>query len=824
MGSDLRFDALRRAGHRADAPCGDSVQRPSTRAVSEGLALKRHELRRAIQSPIVVLSAILFLTGIAHAQSGTPLRRNPNASASEEARVLAQASGMSPEQVRQRLREMGQSDDEIERALHNSGSRTRMPANSEPATSGNRPAPPIRPDSLAPNLSPFAPGAPEPFGFEIFRYSPTTFEPLSYGPVDADYPLGPGDELVLTLWGDDQMTVTLAVSREGFVTLPEVGQVSVSGATLEEARARVRGALSRVYSGLRFGTGRSTTFLSLSTGTLRTIQVFLLGQVVRPGGYTLSSVSRVLNALYAAGGPSREGSLREVRILRGNKVAATVDLYDIILGGASQQMERLQNGDVIFVPAAERRVTLAGPVRRSGIYELKPGEQLRDLLRVAGGLLPEADVSRAQIDRILPLAQRDSLRGQGRVAIDVDLRTVVSETGGEIAMFDSDSLTVFPVPDRRANTVAINGRGITKAGVYEFRPGMRVSELIATAGGMTPDAFLDRALVTRSLADSTRASLRFVPARAIERDNAEDLVLHVLDDVSIRSKWDLQERQPVSVHGLVRSPGTFELLEGMTLTDLLMKAGGLTDDAMAAYAELARVSGTDGGQQITQTIRVPLTRDLTRATEASALILQPHDAVFIRRDPEFREQEYVTVQGEVRFPGTYSLARRDERVSELVQRAGGLTTLAYARGASFVRQGSARLAIDLPGALKRGHGGMDLVLLEGDTLTVPRFTPTVQVEGAVLNPVTSLYQPGAGVGYYLTQASGLRQDADRRGVVVVSPSGRVRKGGQPEPGSRIVVPARVQNEPKDHLKDFATLMSILASAATTVYLVGQSGK
>ena len=160
MGSDLRFDALRRAGHRADAPCGDSVQRPSTRAVSEGLALKRHELRRAIQSPIVVLSAILFLTGIAHAQSGTPLRRNPNTSASEEARVLAQASGMSPEQVRQRLREMGQSDDEIERALHNSGSRTRMPANSEPATSGNRPAPPIRPDSLAPNLSPFAPGAP----------------------------------------------------------------------------------------------------------------------------------------------------------------------------------------------------------------------------------------------------------------------------------------------------------------------------------------------------------------------------------------------------------------------------------------------------------------------------------------------------------------------------------------------------------------------------------------------------------------------------------------------------------------------------------------
>lgn len=803
---------------------GDSVQHPSTWADSEGPALKRHELRRAILKHAWVLAAILFPVAFAHAETVTPIRRNPNASATEEARVLAQSSGVSDEQLRQRLRDMGQSEADIDRYLQQPGTRT--PSPNPPNTSATgAPAsqePPIRADSLAANPVQQPPSGTEPFGFEIFRYSPTTFEPLSYGPVDANYPLGPGDEVVLTLWGDDQMTLTLTVTREGFVTLPEVGQVSVSGVTLEEARVRVKTALARVYSGLR--AGRATTFLSLSTGRLRTIQVFLLGQVVRPGGYTLSSVSRVLNALYAAGGPSRDGSLRDVRILRGNKLAASVDLYEVILGGASQQMERLQNGDVIFVPHAERRVTLAGPVRRTGLYELKQGEQLRDLLRVAGGLLPEADVARAQVDRIVPPEMRDSLRGQGRVAIDVELGRVLAAKGDDVPMLDADSLTVFRVPDRRANTLSINGRGISKPGVYEYRPGMRVSDLIASAGGVTPDAYLDRAQVTRSLPDSSRAALRFVPTSALAGDAAEDLVLHVLDDVSIRSKWDLQERQPISVHGLVRAPGTYELLEGMTLIDLLMRAGGLTDDALAAYAEVARVSVNAGGQEITATVRVPLARDLTKAGEAAALMLHPHDAVFIRRDPDFREQEYVTVLGEVRFPGTYSLTRRDERMSELVQRAGGLTPLAYAKGASFLRQGTARLAVDLPGALKRGNAGVDLVLLKGDTLHVPRFTPTVQVEGAVLNPVTSLYQPGAGIGYYITQASGLRQDADRRGVVVISPSGRVRKGGEPEPGSRIVVPARITNESKDHLKDFATLMSILASAATTVYLVGQSGK
>jgi len=721
-----------------------------------------------------------------------------------EIEAAARATGMDPRELRERMR--------------STPTATETDAAAPARTFVPRPEPAIVPDTLAAVTRP-ATVAGEPLGFEIFRWAPTTFEPLTYGPVGEDYPLGPGDELTLTLWGDAQLALTLTVSREGAVTLPDVGQVAVSGLPLGAARERIRAALARVYSGLRGANGRSTTSLSLSLGKLRSIQVFLLGQVVRPGGYTLSAVSRALNALYAAGGPTLAGSLRDVRIVRGGQIVARVDLYEVILQGAGQEMPRLENGDVVFVPPATRRVALSGPVRRAGLIELKDGEQLRDLLRIAGGVLPEADVTRAQIDRVTPLELREALPGQGRIALDVPLSQVLSGAVADVPMRDADSLTVFELPQRRGNTVNLTGRGVVRPGVYQYRDGLTVSQLITLAGGVTPDAYLDRAQVVRTLRDSSRASLHFVPARALSGDPSEDLPLQALDDVSIRSKWDLEERQQVTVHGLVRAPGRYELLEGMTLTDLLMRAGGFTDDAYAVRAELTRVGS---GSHLADTLQVPLQRDLTRCVEASAFRLQPHDAVFIRRDPEFREPEFVVLDGEVRFPGTYALTRRDERMSDLLQRAGGLTREAYAEGARFSRQSGSRLAIDLPLAIRRPASRHDLVLMPGDTLAVPRHTPTVSIEGAVLNPVTALHQPGASVSYYVTQASGFRSDADRRAVVVVSPSGRVRKGGQPEPGSRIIVPARPPESPRDGLKDIATVMSIVASAATTFFLVSQS--
>ncbi len=759
-----------------------------------------------------------------------------------ELRALLEGGGVTPDDLRRRLHDAGQSDASIDAALDALGMGTRRAAPAATRTTGGAPAPAPaetpKPPALVPVPQPAAAndtaatgragdGTAEPFGFDIFHWAPSTFEPLAYGPVDPDYPLGPGDELALTLWGDDQLALTLPVSREGVITLPDVGQVSVQGMTLEEARGRVRAALARVYSGLRPADQHPSTFVSLSLGRLRTIQVFLLGQVSRPGAYTISSVSRVLNALYAAGGPSRDGSLRDVRVMRGGRVVARVDLYDVILGGDPAKVARLQNGDVVFVPPAARRVDVRGPVRRPGLYELRTGEQLRRLIELAGGPLPEAELARAQVDRVTPPAWRDSLPGQGRVAIDVPLREVLADSTHDVEMQDDDRLTLFGLPDRRGNVVEISGRGIARPGRYEFRPGMRASDLIAAAGGLTPDAYTGHALVARTLPDSTRLALRFAPAGALRGDPGDDLPLRALDVVTIRSEWDLKERQAVSIHGNVRAPGTYELLEGMTLADLLVKAGGFTDDADPQRAEIARVGGARGAAAnivLAETLEVALDRDLARATAARATALQPHDAVFIRRDPDYSEPTFVTVAGEVRFPGTYALLRRDERVSDLVRRAGGLTEFAYPRGATFTRQGRASLAVDLPRALRRGHDDANLVVQAGDVLTVPRYTPTVQIEGAVFSPVTALWQEGASLGFYITQANGYRPDADRHNVMVVAPNGRVKRRGTPEPGSRVVVPAREMTEPHDHLKDFATLMSVLASMATTVYLVRQTGK
>jgi polysaccharide biosynthesis/export protein len=761
------------------------------------------QLRRlaAICLPLTILASPL------HSQSlSLPPGRSP-----DELRRLAQQMGYSPEQ----LRATGQSPEALDALLKNAPPAA-APFDSS-ALAPRVPKPEVRSSAAAPP----PPDDGQPFGYEVFRYSPTTFEPLAYGPVDSDYPIGPGDELVVTLWGDAQLALTTVVNREGALVLPDVGTIPVSGLTLDGARSRIRAVLARNYAGLR-SMGRSATVsLDVSLGKLRSIQVFLLGEIVKPGGYTVSSVSRVLNALYVAGGATRQGSLRDVRVVRGGQVIATLDLYRLLLTGDAADETRLENGDVVFVPPAGRRVKVSGPLRRTGVFELTSGENLRALLHMTGGPLADADLERAQINRVVPPALRDSLRGQDRIALDISLADSSGGGGPDVPLCDADELVAFSIGQERHNTVQIGGTSVLKPGVFQFRPGMHVRDLVALAGGLKPEAFLGRAQVTRTAADRTRSVLRVDLERALAGDPADDAALEPLDELSVLSKWDVEERGQVSIDGLVRHPGRYEYLEGMTLADLVFQAGGLTDDALILYAELARVDLRAQGSHIADTLRVPLERTMSANSRASVFPLTRWDAVFVRRDPAYHEQLFVSVDGEVRFPGRYALTRRDERIADLVRRAGGLTEFAYAAGASFSRSGAPRLGIDLPAVLRDARSPSNLVLESSDLLTVPRFRPVVTIEGAVFNPVTALYRPGSGVGYYVTQANGYRQDADKHRTVVIQENGSVQKGGTPGPGSRVVVPARPPTEQKDHLKDLATLLGMLASAATTVYLVHQ---
>ena len=743
------------------------------------------------------------------------------------ARGATLPSGRSPEEIQRLARQLGVTPEQLQAAARSqqaSDTLSKSPPAGPAAAPERALAPePARLDTRDPAPAPPKPEDPQPFGYEVFRYSPTTFEPLAYGPVDQDYLIGPGDELVLTMWGDAQLALTTTVNREGAIVLPDVGTVPVNGLTLEGARSRIRAVLARIYAGLRATGPGARISLDLSLGKLRSIQVFLLGEVVKPGGYTVSSVSRVLNALYVAGGATRAGSLRDVRVLRGGQVAARVDLYRLLLTGDAADETRLQNGDVVFVPPVGRRVKVSGPLRRNGLFELKDGENLAALLVMAGGPLADADLSRAQINRVMPPALRDSLPGQDRLALDVSL-AAAAQGHGDVPLCDADELVAFSIGQERRNTVTITGASVLKPGVYEYHPGLRLRELVGLAGGVRSEAFLGRAQVTRTAADRTRSVLRVDLAQALAGDPLDDVTLEPLDEVGVLSKWDVEERGRVSIDGLVRHPGQYEYLEGMTLGDLVFQAGGLTEDALAVSAELARVDLRAQGAHIADTLRVPLERTLSAGSPASSFGLERSDAVFVRRDPAYREQVFVSVDGEVRFPGRYALTRRDERISDLVKRAGGLTPFAYSPGASFSRTGAERLGIDLPAVLRDPRSRSNLVLLSSDVLTVPRFAPTVTIEGAVFNPVTALYRAGAGVGYYLTQANGLRRDADRRRTVVIQANGSVQKGGTPGPGSRVLVPARPPSEPKDRLRDLAALMGIVASAATTVYLVHLGSK
>jgi protein involved in polysaccharide export with SLBB domain len=740
----------------------------------------------------------------------------------EQLRQAIEQSGMTPEQVQQRLNEAGVSgrapDADAGAAAVTAADTVVTGEETGTGAMAKEPAP-LPSDTLSLTMGM------EPFGAEIFRYSPTTFEPLTYGPVGPDYVIGRGDELVLTLWGGDQLILSLPVNREGQVTLPEAGQVDVNGLTLEGARVRLRAALATVYSGLRPAGQRSSTFLSVSLGKLRSIQVFILGQVVRPGGYTVSSVSRVLNALYAAGGPSRSGSMRDVRVLRGGQVVGAVDLYDVILRGDTSKEARLEDGDVIFVPPAGRRVALQGPVRRPGLFELRPGEHLRALLEMAGGVLATADVERAQIDRVVPPAYRDSLRGQDRIAVDVPLNQVMSDSTRDLDLEDADRMSVFPITGSRMNTVTFRGRGALKPGAYEYQRGMSLKDLVERAGGLTPDAYSARAQIVRTAPDRTRSALRVNLAAALAGDPDENITLEPLDEVTVATRWDMEERGRVTVLGLVRKPGEYELLEGMTLADLLFRAGGLTDEAFPLRAEVSRVDSlSETDPTGADTFSVALARDFAQMPQVTAITLRRRDAVYVRRDPRWREQDYVVLSGELRFPGTYALSRRDERVADLVRRAGGLTELAYPRGAVFKRAGIGRIGLDLPEALKKPRSVSNLTLERRDTLTIPRYQPVVTIEGAVQRPGATLYKSGQGLGYYITQASGFRRDADRRALVVVLANGDVRRKARPDPGSRILVPARSDSLRKDTLKDVASLLSIVASAATTIFLVQQATK
>jgi protein involved in polysaccharide export with SLBB domain len=740
-----------------------------------------------------------------------------------------EASGLSRAQVRDRLRRAGydpsladeyfdaiesgaslegvESGSEFMAALQGIGVQLRDP---EVAGDGGMAPGPLRypGDSLsvaADTLETEPDTVPRVFGQDVFRRVGSSFEPLLTGPVGESYVLGPGDELLLVLTGDVELAYTLNVTREGTLVIPDVGQISVNGLSLAQLRERLFDRLGQVYSGVRRSADATTSF-DLSLGRLRTNQIRVLGSVQRPGSYQISSVGTLLEALYSAGGPTEQGSFRRVLVQRSGEEAREVDLYPYLTRGDPGDDPRLQEGDVVFVPPVGPQVTLRGFVRRPAIFELREGEGLPAVIQFAGGLLPDARVDRAQVDRILPPAERAG--GVDRVLLDAPLSQVMAGVTS-FPLLAGDEVRVFPVATRIRQRVSIEG-AVWRPGAYQLRPGSTVGSLVERAGGLREEALGARVLLTRlDLATGERTGQR------VDLSAGAGPLLQEFDEVQVFAVDSLSTPDSVAVYGMVKNPGRYPLSEGITAGDLVLLAGGFTPGATPWSAEVVERSTAAGVDREVSVSRFVQLRDgipypdprilgerpdsLDALPLEDEVILQNGDEVFIRRLPGYAPAARVSVEGEAVSPGIYQLTRQDERLSSVLRRAGLLTDAANPEGVRLIRDGIP-VGVDYTAAMRRPGSVEDPVLVAGDRIVVPVVDNTVLVTGAVIFESRVVYRDGMSMDDFVAEAGGYAQNADRNRASVEYANGSratasktlwlFRNTPDVRPGSVVFVPAR----------------------------------
>ena len=623
------------------------------------------------------------------------------------------------------------------------------------------------------------------FGVDVFRRSTRQFLPSLSGPVPPDYTLGAGDQIVVLITGNVELARTLEVTRYGFILIPQVGQVYVANLTIDQVREVLYSRLSQVYSGIKRGPD-ATTHFDVFVSSTRANQIYVIGEVAQPGAYRISSLGTVLTALYTAGGVTDRGNTRSIEVRRNGKPLARFDLYDYLLDADTKGDVRLQDGDIVFIPVHGTRVQVTGAVRRPGIYELKAGETLADVVRVAAGFRPDAALDQLAIYRILPAGSR----GPGpadREAIDVSLKP------------GAGNLAATPDPA---------GTNPQNAVYHSSRPDPATSSSPSASAPVIPDGVS-------------------VPALALSDG----------DSIAVDSVGRLDQSYYVSVAGMVYKPGLYPWRPGMTLRDLVLLARGPRVGAALDQAEIARLPAQRKLGDLATTVRVPLDssylvgHDSLITPKHQEIALEPYDNVLILKQPEFAMQRQVVVAGEVRSPGVYSLHSKDERLADLVDRAGGLTPHAYSEGIRFIRVSGAvgRVNVDLPRALRDRKSSANVVLQDGDSILIPEYQPSVKISGAVNAPGSVLWKKGEDVTYYLGAAGGVTDKAEGDRTSVRFANGEVKTRSktlfwtdwpEPGPGSEIYVPERmVPAPPSTAPAMWAAIGSITASLVAIVALL-----
>ncbi len=668
------------------------------------------------------------------------------------------------------------------------------------------------------------------FGQDMFSNSQMTFEPNLNIATPENYVLGAGDEIIVDVWGNSQMTHQTTVTPDGRVVIPDVGPVTVAGLTISEATKRMRGALGTIYEGLYDGTVQ----MSLTLSGIRSIQVNVMGEVGVAGTYTLPSLATLFHALYVAGGVNEIGTLRSIKLYRGGKLFSEVDVYDYILRGKSEGDVALRDGDLISVSAYGKLVEVSGEVRRPMFYEMRTGETVADLIGYAGEFTNDANRNMVSVTR---------RQGGAYKSFTV--------AGGELDRFaleDGDVVSVAGSIDRHENRVEVMG-AVYREGYYAIDDNVKtVKQLIARADGLREDAFMARAVLYREKPDWTMEA-KSIDLSALMAGRVADVPLRANDLLVVASVKEMQEEYSVTIFGSVARPDTYPYADKMTIEDLVVASGGLLESASTANVTVTRRIKDPKSLQISETLFETFTVEIDNdlKVDGSNFELQPFDQVYIRRSPVYISQSSVTVQGEVAFAGNYPLARRNMRLSEIISAAGGTNSGAFIEGAYLLRRmtagerqqseslqdmidkqaGSERdslsmvgmalqdvytVGIDLAAALERPGSDADVVLRDGDQIVIPEYNGTVRVMGAVMYPNSVTYKEGKNLKYYAKSAGGFDNRARKNRAFVIYMNGMVDSGmsAKVRPGSIIIIPSKMAKEPVN----WAQLVQMLSSTAS----------
>lgn len=795
----------------------------------------------------LIISAFFINISTISAQSGNSLVQNAskiksNQVSDAQLQVIMQRAieaGLTPDQIESLARSRGMSEKQIEkfklRAERLFDNKTME--NGEGLRINTRPSVDY-PDSFDERFFFIQKINDEPnFGFSLFRNSDLSFEPSFNIATPKNYIIGPGDLLNIDVWGASQHSYQEVVSNEGNVIISNIGPVDLSGLSIEEADKKLQSILSKIYSGIKDG----NTFLKVTLGAVRNIQINIVGEVVLPGTYNLSSLATVFNAMYVAGGPSENGSLRDVQIIRNNKVIAKVDFYEYLLKGRQTNNKRLQDQDIVFVSPYSNRVSIKGKVKREKQFDIKLSESLEDLIYFAGGFTGNAYTERIKI-----------FRKTGKENRILDVATTYLDA---INLQNGDEILIDSVLNRFENRVFITG-AVFRPGVYSIDSLSTLKQLIKKADGLREDVFKDRISVFR-LKDDLSVENISIDLNDLLNSNL-DFPLQREDSIRISSIYDLREDYTLRIEGEIRNPGTYAYAENLRVEDLIIQAGGLLQTASSANVEIAR--RTKNGKSLTtenklaEIIKFPINKSLSLGEDASNFVLQPYDQVFIRRSPAYIPQMIVSIDGEINFPGKYSITSRTERISDLIKRAGNITTEAYLKGASLIRKQTNDkvltnrainniakekessnivevsqdkfdvIGVDLADILKNPGGINDLYLQEGDSIRILKHSQTIKVSGSVYNPNVIPYQKGLSLKDYIYNAGGFTKGSKPGHIYVVYANGSVKKTrrtlffrGFPklEPGAEIIVP----NKGDKRRMSMAESIGITSAAASMALLL-----